>query len=409
MADSEHLEILCQGIAKWNRWRKEEPGLVPDLSGASLAVSDLAGFDLRKCKLSGSFLRRADLGSALLSGADLTGVDLSYAYLGRAELYRRVMAGAAINAKPGTILSIEGVDLSEAIMVNANLTGAYIPRANFSHADLRHSRLLNTHFFGTDLRSAQLQDANLDGADLTAANLAGADFSRANLGAVNFWGANLKGADFTDAHLMYTILADVDLRDVKGLSSVHHEGHSTVGVDTLVRSGGMIPDTFLRACGLSAEFIERNRDLVLCARRSYSCFISYSHADDSFARRLYEQLQRRGVRCWLDKKNMRPGERILDSIEEAIGSHDKTILCCSKFSLSSGWVKDEIRKALERERQLGEERIIPLNLDGHLLDWKDGLASELRSRLAADFTNWEGDNAKFEEQFELVFRVLQPE
>ena len=38
---------------------------------------------------------------------------------------------------------------------------------------------------------------------------------------------------------------------------------------------------------------------------------------------------------------------------------------------------------------MGFRIIIPLNLDGHLLDgWTGGLASDIRSRLAADFTGW---------------------
>ena len=70
-------------------------------------------------------------------------------------------------------------------------------------------------------------------------------------------------------------------------------------------------------------------------------------------------------------------------------------------------MKDEIRKAQERERREDRLIIIPLNLDGYLFEWSDGLASDLTSRLAADFTGWEHDNAKFEEQFERVVRALR--
>src|SRR5215469_2106373 len=66
MANDDPIALLKKGIAAWNKWRKENPDICPDLSGADL--------------------RRAHLYGANLSGADLSGADLSEAGLSGAGL-----------------------------------------------------------------------------------------------------------------------------------------------------------------------------------------------------------------------------------------------------------------------------------------------------------------------------------
>jgi hypothetical protein len=247
MANPEHLKILGQGVDAWNKWRAENPRIIPELGGANLGWVDLSRVDLSGAYLSGAVFYRANL-----SGAGLTGANLCWT-----EFHR------------------------------ADLAGADISRATLSHAGLS----------GADLTGANLNRADLLGANFSGAGLSGAGLTGANLTLTHFSGALLDISDFTDAFVVFTVFANNDLSTVKGLETVQHLGPSTIGIDTIYRSKGNIPEIFLRGAGVPEDFITYMKSLVGKAIDFYSCFISYSTTDDDFAQRLYADLQAKNVRC----------------------------------------------------------------------------------------------------------------
>jgi len=146
----------------------------------------------------------------------------------------------------------------------------------------------------------------------------------------------------------------------------------------------------------------------------FSCFISYSHEDKDFARQLHDFLQGRGIRCWLDEHQLLPGHDIFEEVDRGIKMWDKVLLCASKNSLTSWWVDDEVQRAFTKERAIMKQRqrkvltLIPLDLDGFLFDrWESAKAEQVKTRVAADFTGWETDNQKMQEQFERVLKALR--
>ena len=294
------------------------------------------------------------------------------------------------------------LDLTKADLGSANLNGANLTKTDLSDADCSWA----------ELSYANLRGASLFWANLTKANLVGADLSAASLNGANLNEASLAGANFGKASLCSTIFGNTNLSEVQGLESCQHVGPSTLDYRTIVRSG-LLPLPFLRGCGLPENLIIYLPSLLNSAFSFYSCFISYSHADKAFARRLHDALQSRGIRCWLDERQLRPGDDIHEEVDSGIRYWDKVLLCCSENSLTSWWVDNEIAKAFAKEQALMKERktkvlaLIPLNLDDYLFTgWTSGKATQVRERLAANFLDWE-EPTNFEQQIEHVIRALR--
>ncbi len=103
---------------------------------------------------------------------------------------------------------------------------------------------------------------------------------------------------------------------------------------------------FLRNIGFSDTFIDYLPSLLTIPIQYHSLFLSHSHHDHSFTKRLYDDLQNHGVRCWFAPHDLRSGTPIVRSIEEAIHLHEKLLLILSHHAVNSPWVQQEVEAAL---------------------------------------------------------------
>ncbi len=292
-------------------------------------------------------------------------------------------------------------DLSEANLRGANLSGADLSganlRANLSEADLRTA----------DLSGADLSEANLRGANLLGANLRGADFREANLRGADLSGANLRSADLGGSNLLETVFANTDLTDAKGLDHCIHRGPCTVDHRTLKRSGPL-PLAFLRGCGLPDSLIDYLPSLLNQAIQFYTCFISYSSKDHEFAERLHADLQDKGVRCWFAPEDLKIGDELRPTFDQAIRVRDKLLIVLSDTSIERPWVKREVEQALDEEARRGELVLFPIRLDDAVLEATVGWATDVKRRYIGDFSAWK-DHDAYRRAFERLLRDLKVE
>lgn len=402
MAKKEHLEVLKLGVKAWNQWREERPDINPDLTLAPLDEASLREVNFSNSNLSGISLRKA-----LLRAANFRGANLSGAFLSGAE-----MGGAYLVSANLTEATLDGADLSGADLKWADLSEASLVETKAVKSNLKRAKL-----FDANLSAATFDSADFSFADLSDANLTDADFSRANLSHANLKNSNLERANFFNTAIGYTLFANNDLRVAKGLETVRPLGPSTLGIDTMYKSGGGLPKEFLRACDIPDELITFIPSLVEAnqAIQFYSCFISYSHKDEPFSKHLYKHLRDAQIRVWFAPEDIKGGEKLKEQIDRAIQIHDRLLLILSENSMKSEWVMTEIRRARKIEEQEHRRKLFPIRLTSYevLKKWEcfdsdsgRDLAREVREYYIPDFSNWEMQSS-FKAAFEKLLRDLK--
>lgn len=297
-------------------------------------------------------------------------------------------------------------DLNNANLIHSDLSDANLSETNLTRANLSQTNLTGANLSIANLQEADLRDSILHDANLSTANLRGADLTRASLYWANLRGANLSEANLSEASLAFTILVDNDLSVVQGLDSVEHVSSSSIGIDTIYRSGGNIPLSFLRGAGIPDTFLTLIHSLVAQTFDYYNCFISYSSKDRLFAERLQTDLQAAGVRCWFAPTDLKIGDNWRDRIEEAIRVHDKLLLILSKNSIESKWVAKEVEMVLSRESEENRSILFPIRLDDSILYSNSGWVVDLmRIKQIGDFVNWK-NHQKYQRALARLIRDL---
>ncbi len=79
---------------------------------------------------------------------------------------------------------------------------------------------------------------------------------------------------------------------------------------------------------------------------NFDIFLSHNKADRAAVERLAGQLEKSGLKVWLDHWNLVPGNSWQDEIEEAL-NRSCTVAAFVGPSCIGGWHNEEMRSALE--------------------------------------------------------------
>jgi hypothetical protein len=122
-----------------------------------------------------------------------------------------------------------------------------------------------------------------------------------------------------------------------------------------------------------------------------SVFLSHASEDKvGFAEPLGRELASLGIRPWLDKWEIRPGDSLVAKLfDQGVAAVDAVIVIVSQYSAGKPWVRAELDAAVVR-RITENTRLIPIRLDWgdmpaplQMLVWYDAERTEDGIRRAA--------------------------
>jgi hypothetical protein len=108
-------------------------------------------------------------------------------------------------------------------------------------------------------------------------------------------------------------------------------------------------------------------------------FLSHNHRDKSFVRHLAVELEKKGVKVWLDEAEIKVGDSLIKKIQEGLDEMEYVGVILSHHSVGSPWVEKELEIAMYQEINGRRVKILPILVD----DCK--LPSFLIGKAYADF------------------------
>lgn len=132
-------------------------------------------------------------------------------------------------------------------------------------------------------------------------------------------------------------------------------------------------------------------------QRYHGIFLSHTHADKPFVRRLKTALNERGVSdVWVDEAEIMVGDSLTQKIEEGLTKTRYFGVVLSPRSIKSRWVQKELETAISKEIETGSVVVLPLLYE------ECDLPPFLKGKLYADFTS----PVAFAESLEKLLRRL---
>jgi hypothetical protein len=153
------------------------------------------------------------------------------------------------------------------------------------------------------------------------------------------------------------VFQDCDLRAAIGLEQVRHDAPSSIGVDTIYRSGGLVPAAFLAGAGIPDSVAALQESITAAPPTLSECYIACRDDDEEFARRLSDGLTALGVKNWVFSQHVRGSALVSrlsssdqEEVERWIRNYDNLIVVASSRALDTEAILNDITAARNKQQ-----------------------------------------------------------
>jgi|GEM_PF-3837496 len=214
-ADAEKISI------KDSEWKNS------NLTGISLAYADM-----QRIQMQGVVLN-----NALLDQASIVSTDLENAFMNKAHAlgakFKDQCNMKGVTARNAyfsdtefeNMLSMEEIDLRNAIMERVSLVNANMNKALLDKANLEYANLTNATLTGASAQFAKLNNATLEKAEAEGLNISDAIARNINAKEANFRNAIMQRADLTKADFTKAVFENADMQAVEAAEAIFKEAN----------------------------------------------------------------------------------------------------------------------------------------------------------------------------------------
>lgn len=95
----------------------------------------------------------------------------------------------------------------------------------------------------------------------------------------------------------------------------------------------------------------------------YKVFLSHSSVDKPIIEEIFRELQKEEIKAFLDKYEIKPGDSIVEKLNDGLQNSDLGILLLSKNFLNSNWAKTEMSYFIHERMATGKKSFLIVNVN----------------------------------------------